>query len=106
MMGKGVMEERVRTERRVEGRWRRAQERWRVMVMKKGGGGLGDGPRAGAWWRLLLAREMSDGRRWRGGSGAREEGEAWVEREMRGIPRGFFAWVRGIRPGSFLNREG
>ena len=38
MMGKGVMEERVRTERRVEGRWRRAQERWRVMVMKKGGG--------------------------------------------------------------------
>ena len=28
---------------------------------------------------------MSDGRRWRGGSGAREEGEAWVEREMRGI---------------------
>ena len=73
MMGKGVMEERVRTERRVEGRWRRAQERWRVMVMKKGGGGLGDGRRLRwATCRGVVATTTCEGdERWK-------EMERWV----------------------------
>ncbi|XXG85566.1 hypothetical protein AAC387_Pa11g0619 [Persea americana] len=67
---RGEIEERVQTEslkRRGGGRWRRAQKRWRVMVMKKGGGGLGDGHRL-RWvtCRGVVATTTSEGdERWK-----------------------------------------